>query len=1677
MRPGDRDDDGDGIPDVVPGTADYDRDQVPDLPADLHAQGTTIGVHDDNKMWSVSYDQNGVPHYTELGTRDGKAYIEARPDGHYLIGQDDAATKINTTVPNSPIGNPADQAPTPSGEMTIDQQKVGAINSGAAVAATPNGSAIQYPDTVQVYGPAGTNPITVSNAGANSGVGQHTAGQHLFDTVKGGGTVEQVPPQSPQQPMYRGKGPDGGEYIFDPLTGTSSGYGQTGSTGSWQAHGSSLTEDGQILTPGLYGLNGPGQPPPVAANGQPGAVPFLKENGADVVVGAPQPGMTLPDGTQAAINNFNTSQAAKDAGVGIGTTTTTTPQPDGNVIGAVDGMVPVAATAVDPDFSQLRPGEFNPERDHRLRTGGSVEDLYDGKVPVVYHEADKPQQDVQGVPRFDARNPLGNPTSHGVEYLGFDGSMGLIPGSLVNEYGQGGTRQYSRHGNDTQILVGTEDGFTRGAEVEKPYFDPATDLGGASLEDLGSWTPTVDGEKPLAQVIRTDVVQNGAVAYTVDDGENRVYVIDRSAVSPILDDKGNVIDDVPESLTVRDSNTAAYLTKFKPGRGGIAWHSDLDASGQREIRAVHDDGTLWVTPRGGQRTQQWTPQGPRPMVDINRDGTVVVTPTELLPDGELQGCSVGGSGCYVNADGSTNLPSDQDRMRATFDALAVVGELTHDAGNRITAEQAMTRALAADPDAPTRFHATHRDPKTGKLTAHEVMADATGSVSTQFVSTKAYETDVVGAPIAGPSLGLLTMQRAAGSPSLSPQLSHGAAAPSKLVGIAREHTGSTDYFVDVTGFDGKATPSPVASRRTEDLEGTDDYRVVVDKLPNGNSIKYKVAADGNQAVDYWLYDPSGKVLETSTRFVRVPTGDVVEYEQGTDGPAAEDTGFRAGRATLATKADGTERRIPIEVDEDGRIAAVDGHSLPSNFPGELEKLSTSHKVESWLVDRAGNVFGLALAADPNAKVPSAFGRGAAMAVKGVWDLGQLGADVVNPFDDKSTTYVLEHAGFTLNREVNRVTVDDPYYDDWQGRMAFQQRHPEVDPNDTWAVFKAEQEDIAAAGGGLGQIKRAIVPGWDEDPVEAVATFAGAAAVPVLPKVGKSSPRPTGTAAVSAAQRPRFIPSERADGGPRGFTPGGPEVPPTLRGRGGIADAEFYPIDPDALALPPGHGTAARGAGTPPTSPGRAVDEGEPGYYSMPVGRRAEPINPTVPEGAVARNTPTEIFGRPFSGRALDDMQRQNVGPYVVQNALETNGKSKDGRTVYEDTDNKVTVTVDSATREVLEVKAGPVKEQSPGLYSGRLIKVNKPDAHADLLAEYLGAESRMRFENDPKGKEFDAVGADRIGEAKPGGMQVNEKFRDKADDVFRAAMANGKEVYYHFDGPPAPGVREALQRLADRYGVRLTIDERPLAVLEAELAAVRNTRPGGSSPALSGPKPAPVAPSGATGPRGAAPLSLKATGPDTKVARSSDVAGFQPRIDQAKQQPFLSPTARSRFYDDVDVGLLARLAARAGDVAKQAPSTLKLDRSGKVEPGKYQAGKATVRFNRAVAFYQGRPTDTVVVRSNKAGEVYVEPAKPRKPAGPRFFPQTNGRGHQYGRFDSEPVPAIRLDPATGKVTVDDVGPLTENINKSVDDWEKRLLPGDPLSRAMPETRVGKAKFAAAVLWQAIASWIRAAGPS
>ena len=115
-------------------------------------------------------------------------------------------------------------------------------------------------------------------------------------------------------------------------------------------------------------------------------------------------------------------------------------------------------------------------------------------------------------------------------------------------------------------------------------------------------------------------------------------------------------------------------------------------------------------------------------------------------------------------------------------------------------------------------------------------------------------------------------------------------------------------------------------------------------------------------------------------------------------------------------------------------------------------------------------------------------------------------------------------------------------------------------------------------------------------------------------------------------------------------------------------------------------------------------------------------------------------------------------------------------------------------------------EEGCPTYSGDLEKVAKADPDADKLAERISGESRVKFENDPDMREFDAVSDDYIAQAKPANFQINKKFRSQAKATFEAAKQTGRKVYFHFDGPPEEGVIKKIHEYESRYGIEAKID-------------------------------------------------------------------------------------------------------------------------------------------------------------------------------------------------------------------------------------------------------------------------------
>lgn len=111
---------------------------------------------------------------------------------------------------------------------------------------------------------------------------------------------------------------------------------------------------------------------------------------------------------------------------------------------------------------------------------------------------------------------------------------------------------------------------------------------------------------------------------------------------------------------------------------------------------------------------------------------------------------------------------------------------------------------------------------------------------------------------------------------------------------------------------------------------------------------------------------------------------------------------------------------------------------------------------------------------------------------------------------------------------------------------------------------------------------------------------------------------------------------------------------------------------------------------------------------------------------------------------------------------------------------------------------------------GQLVKVHKPDPAADALTERLGGESRLKFENDPKGREIDAVSDEYVAQSKPGGMQMGSAPRNRAKATFEDSIQSGRTPYFHLDGEPGPGVGNKLKEYGRRYGIEPAIDTTPL---------------------------------------------------------------------------------------------------------------------------------------------------------------------------------------------------------------------------------------------------------------------------
>lgn len=121
-------------------------------------------------------------------------------------------------------------------------------------------------------------------------------------------------------------------------------------------------------------------------------------------------------------------------------------------------------------------------------------------------------------------------------------------------------------------------------------------------------------------------------------------------------------------------------------------------------------------------------------------------------------------------------------------------------------------------------------------------------------------------------------------------------------------------------------------------------------------------------------------------------------------------------------------------------------------------------------------------------------------------------------------------------------------------------------------------------------------------------------------------------------------------------------------------------------------------------------------------------------------------------------------------------------------------------------------DYNDGRYSGDLVKVSKPDPAADALADRIGGNSRMKFLNDPDGREFDVISDKFIGQAKPNLSQYGKSWRKQTKATFEAAKQTGKRPYFQFEGKPSDSVLQKIAEYEKRYAIKCEIDITPLGV-------------------------------------------------------------------------------------------------------------------------------------------------------------------------------------------------------------------------------------------------------------------------
>ena len=177
---------------------------------------------------------------------------------------------------------------------------------------------------------------------------------------------------------------------------------------------------------------------------------------------------------------------------------------------------------------------------------------------------------------------------------------------------------------------------------------------------------------------------------------------------------------------------------------------------------------------------------------------------------------------------------------------------------------------------------------------------------------------------------------------------------------------------------------------------------------------------------------------------------------------------------------------------------------------------------------------------------------------------------------------------------------------------------------------------------------------------------------------------------------------------------------------------------------------------------------------------------------------------------LQDIARQNKANELLNQAYEISPETYRAVDVAINTGESIE-TVNKILQSGKEINAiAKVASETGGRFSGELVKVNKPDAGADALAKRLNGQSRVKFSNDPKGKEFDTISEKFIAETKPALQTYNKSVRNQMKAAFEAAQQTDRNVYYHFEGQPAQSVLDKLYEYSNRYKIDVVIDVKPL---------------------------------------------------------------------------------------------------------------------------------------------------------------------------------------------------------------------------------------------------------------------------